>query len=88
MELDDKFEIDVLLMEECFWENYHEFESGILKIKQINENNEHSNLRKACTEVFGVFSVELEINDEKVMPEQSLVSKIEEAMYTILESAI
>lgn len=88
MELDDKFEIDVLLMEECFWENYHEFESGIFKIKQINENNEHSNLRKACTEVFGVFSVELEINDEKVMPEQSLVSKIEEAMYTILESAI
>ena len=56
-------------MSESFWENCHEFEPYIEKVKSQLQNEPSLSSRQALTDVFGCFLISYEVNgEEKELP--------------------
>ena len=83
---EDELEVDVLVMQESFWENYFVFEPGIEKVKTLLKNDSGITLRQAIIDVFGHFYVSIEIDGDEIEIIDNWDEELEECMYSMLES--
>ncbi len=71
-------------MSECFWENYHEFEPGIVRANTILNNSKEMTYRQALFNVFGRFSVTFALDGKKI--DYDIGANFNDAIYDMLET--
>lgn len=82
----NELDFDFSVMQESFWENYFEFESGIEKAITSLKKEKKITLKQALFEVFGHFKVIVRVDDKEYEPEDSFINEIENYIYSMLET--
>lgn len=71
-------------MAESFWENYSEFEEGIIIAKETFASGQKSSIYEALYEQFGEFIIEYRSNEEMAKLEDGKNAEIQKHIYELL----
>ena len=83
--LGEQFELDILLMQEAFWENYYEYEPGVEMARSMMKDNPSLTYKQALREVFGHFKIAYQVDGQEMDGNLEFDADIEECMYSMIE---